>query len=37
MGGKPNKGTKRDKRLKENKPKPRRRGLVARLGRYAKG
>lgn len=25
MGGKPNKGTKRDKRLKENKPKPKRR------------
>lgn len=25
MGGKPSKGTKKDKRLKENKPKPRKR------------
>lgn len=37
MGGKPSKGTKRDKRLKANKPKRQRRGLIARLGRYAKG
>jgi hypothetical protein len=26
MGGKPNKGTKKDKRLKENKPKPKKKG-----------
>lgn len=38
MGGKPSKGTKRDKRLKANKQtQPRRRGLIGRLGRYAKG
>lgn len=32
MGGKPSKGTKRDKRLKENKPKPRRRRFRFRRG-----
>jgi hypothetical protein len=37
MGGKPSKGTKRDRRLKANKQTRKRRGLIARLGRYAKG
>lgn len=35
MGGKPNKGTKRDRRLRENKRKGKRRTLRGLLGRKA--